>query len=295
MLEIVLFLEFLKSILNLNYNFNFNIDLTQKSQALAYEDFIIQKEEKKFKIDETKISAQNVLIKEIDGKVLFERNSLEQKPIASLTKLLTAVVALQTYNQNEFFLINGNIVINHDAEKNSKFKSKEIYSRDKLINAMIISSSNVAAWTLAEKIGQDKFVKKINDLAKEWGLNNTFLIDPAGVSEKNISNLNDLYLLVKNIFKNYPEIFEISRKSTFYLKDDKNQNRRYLYNTNYLISKYQDYIIGSKTGFTSEAGQCLLLLVKYPQSPLIFIGLLNSKDRVSDAEYLLQKLKEFYD
>lgn len=283
MIEIILFLEFLKNIF-----INPNINLANINQTLAYEDFTIE-QPKKIQIDENKISAKNVLIKELNGQTLFEKNSLEKKPIASLTKLLTAIVALQNYDKDDKFYIKETFLENESAEKSTNFKKGEIYNRDDLLNIMLISSSNISALALAEKIGKENFIDKMNEVVKNLALKNSYFFEPTGFSEKNFSNLEDLYFLTKEILKNYPEIFEISRKSTFYI-----DNKGYFYNTNYILPKYQNFIIGSKTGFTEKAGQCLILIVKFPNSPLIFIGLLDSKDRIKDSEYLIKKLKEFY-
>jgi len=102
MLEFLMLLEFLKSILNQPANIlNNDLNSINRENALySTESFV---EIKNFKIDPNKISAQNVLIKELEGPVLYKKNSEEQKPIASLTKLMTSLVALNIYSKNEQF------------------------------------------------------------------------------------------------------------------------------------------------------------------------------------------------
>ncbi|MCS7183991.1 MAG: serine hydrolase, partial [Patescibacteria group bacterium] len=234
-----------------------------------------------------------ILIKELDGQTIYEKKSQEKKPIASLTKLFTAFIALENYPTEEIFYIKENFVKNQDAEKNTKFKGDEKYNLEQLLNALLISSSNIAAWSIIDKIGKENFLKKIEEILSKNNLFHTKIIEPSGVSIENTSNLKDLYNFSKVILRDYPEIFEISRKKEYLIKSP--SNNRYIYNTNYLLSKYDQYIIGSKTGFTSKAGQCLILIIKYPQSPIIFLGFLDSHNRDKDAEYLIEKLRNIYE
>ncbi|GIW66868.1 MAG: hypothetical protein KatS3mg095_0766 [Candidatus Parcubacteria bacterium] len=299
MLELFILFEFFKNILNLNYT-NVDINLAKTEKTISYEEFNQSFKQNKNKeqlnlieIDFSKISAKNILIKEIGGETLIEKNADTIKPIASLTKLISAVVALTNYNDQDEFLIKEIFLKNNDAEKNSKFKENEKYNLKELINIMLISSSNISAWALADKMKNNNFIEKMNETAKRYGALNTKFVEPSGISDNNISNLKDLYLITQNILKEYPEIFEISIKSDYLVK--KYKNIRIIYNTNYLLQKYKNIILGSKTGFTDKAGQCLILLVKYPKSPLIFLGLLDSKNRIKDAEYLLEELKKLYE
>jgi D-alanyl-D-alanine carboxypeptidase len=291
MLELLLFIEFLKNTFNYNYH---QLNLANPQSILNYQEFKTENIEKiNLNLDSSQLLARNVLVKEIGGRTLFEKNSYEKKPIASLTKLLTAIAASNFYQTNTIFTIKEEIINNPDAEKSSNLKPLEKYNLDELLHMLLISSSNIAAWTLADKIGQENFVKQMNYLSQIYGLKDSYFEEPSGVSEKNISTLQDLYLLIQEILKNYPNLLEISRKTEYVIKLN-NGHQKYFFNTNYLLNKYRSIIIGSKTGYTSQAGECLILIVKLPQSPLIFIGLLDSKNRLSDAEYIIKKLKEIY-
>ncbi|GIW65670.1 MAG: D-alanyl-D-alanine endopeptidase [Candidatus Parcubacteria bacterium] len=294
MLEIFLLLEFLKNIFNNNYA-NLNLNLNNSIKAISYEEFNEEKEKKEINIDLTNISAKNILVKEIKGQTLIEKNSQEIKPIASLTKLITAVIALKNYSFDDEFIIKKEFLTNNDAEKNTKLREGEKFNLKEILNIMLISSSNISAWTLADKMGNDKFLNLMINFVKDAGALETQVKEASGISDDNRSSLNDLFLIIQKILKEYPEIFEISIKPDYFII--KNGNNRLIYNTNYLLAekKYRNIILGSKTGFTSKAGECLILLVKYPTSPLIFIGLLDSRDRLKDAEYILEKLSRFYE
>ncbi len=285
MLEFLMLLEFLKSILNqpaniLNNNLN---SITKENALYTAESFV---EVKNFKIDPQQISAQNILIKELEGPVLYKKNSEEQKSIASLTKLMTALIALNIYSQNEQFEVKTNY-----SENQTKFKKGEIFYLKDLLKTLLISSSNSAAEIIQSKIGKAEFVKYMNKFAELLNLNQTTFEDATGVSPDNKSSLKDLYNLSKFILKNKPEIFEYSREASFVLKG---KTIRHLYNTNKLTEKYPTIIFGSKTGFTEDAGQCLIMILKFEKSPLVFVGLLNSKNREADGEYIIKALREYY-
>lgn len=286
MVEFLVFFEFIKQLLTPS-----NVFLTVNNLNNTTTPLIKEEELQKInllKIDENKISAKNVLIKEIKGPILYSRNIKEKRPIASLTKIMTALVTYTTFDEEEKFKVPKNF---NFYEAQIEFKPGEEFDRNDLIKSMLISSSNASALLIASKISENEFVKKMNNLAKSLNLSDTNFDDVTGLSNKNISSLNDLYYLSEYILSNYPEIFFFSKDKSFTLKGKFN---RILYNTNQLIYKYDENILGSKTGFTEEAGQCLIMIVKFPKSPLIFIGLLNSNDRFRDGEYILKVLEDFY-
>ncbi|MGC8981389.1 MAG: D-alanyl-D-alanine carboxypeptidase family protein [Minisyncoccia bacterium] len=283
MLEIIAFLEFLKSIAQPANILNFNLKNENQEIILNYRKI------ENLNIDKNLISAKSVLIKEIDGDEIFGKNSEEIRPIASLTKLLTAIISFENYKDNDTFIINKEI-LKYNGESGG-FVEGEKFFRDELIKILLTASSNKAGYALAYKIGVENFVNKMNERAKEIGLKNSYFVDPVGLDKNNRSNLNDLYELSEYILKNYPEIFKYSILP--YVDIKKSYYRR-VYNLNYLLPYYKDYILGSKTGSTDDAKECLLLILKFKKSPIIFLGLLGSEDRFKDAEYLLSKLKKYY-
>ncbi len=287
MIELIVFLEFFKNVIYNKANlFNLHEGSINNNvnKIFKKEDF---REIKNLKIDPSKITAKNVLIKEIEGPILYGKNYNEQKPIASLTKLVTALVALNIYNPEEEFEIRDLKI----KEAQTSFTKGEKFLLKDLLKAMLISSSNASANIIASKVGEEKFINYMNNLAKNLNLLNTKFEDNTGLSSRNISSLLDLYYISKYILKEKPEIFEYSRNASFLLKGNFIRN---LYNTNKLVEKYSKFILGSKTGFTDEAGECLLMILKFENSPLIFVGILDSKNRELDGEYIIKTLMEYY-
>lgn len=233
------------------------------------------------------VSASHLLIKEINGQTMAERRANEPWPIASITKLMTALKAFELFPPNKTFIVSAKAVKNHGEA--GKLKPGAKLTRDELIKLALMSSSNDAAYTLAEQYGLETFVASMNQTAQQLKLTQTSFVDPTGLSAKNQSTLTDLYTLSEYILRNYPVIFNFSVEPVTRI------NGTQITNLNYLLPYYDDIIIGSKTGFINESGENLVLVVKFPNSPFIFIGLLNSQHRFKDAEMIITQLKAIYE
>lgn len=211
-------------------------------------------------------------------KSLFAKNGDIQLPIASLSKLMTAIVALDNYNLQE------NITLDKNADLESPvvddLKLGDTLPVEEFLQIMLIESSNKAAFQLAEKMGEQQFVGLMNQKAKDIGLENTFFAEPTGLSNKNVSTAKDLAKLAEYILKNYPKIADISRIQEIDLP-----NFQKITNTNQLLGCTQGIVCG-KTGFTTDAKGCLLLVVNNPQANdyLIYV-ILGSPNTTSDNRF----------
>ena len=212
------------------------------------------------------ITATSWLVADYKGKIIDGENYQEVRPIASITKLMTAIVIL-------------------DAGQ-SLDERIGTYTRLELIQLMITHSDNKAANTLCEKYpgGKIDCVRAMNHRARMLGLNNTKYTDPTGLSVFNVSTADDLIDIVLEASK-YTEIIAASKSTTTI------QNKKRLVsvnNTNPITRKRNDIIV-SKTGWIRASGGCLVMLVDTDVGRRVVI-VLNSKTiktRVPDAEYLL--------
>lgn len=243
-----------------------------------------------------------ILIEVNTGKVLYEKNSDEKLPLASITKLMTYLVfkeylEKQRISDNKIIYINeDNIKIPESASKLGLKKSDKITVKD-LIDSLLIISANDSAEeirNIAEKNGID-FIYNMNLKAKELGLAKTQFYNATGLTEGKVNNIyntssaRDISELAKYIIKKYPEILNTTSKKSVVIKN------KVLYNTNGTLGKKTD-IDGLKTGHTSSAGYCLVttedLLSKngsgYPFR-LVSVVLGSSSDyfRVKDSLDLL--------
>lgn len=218
------------------------------------------------------------------NKIILEKDSDVQLPIASLTKLMTAVVALDNYNLSDTVVVDKNA----DSQDSMKedVKLGDIMSVESFLDIMLIESSNKSAYALSEGPGgypgEEKFVGLMNQKAKDLGLENTFFVDPTGLSSGDVSTASDLAKLAEYILKNYPKIAEISKAKELYVP-----KFGYVENTDQLLGEIPD-IICSKTGFTNEANGCLLLVINNPTNNDYLINVvLGADNRFSEMEKLI--------
>ena len=224
------------------------------------------------------ISIQSNLFGE--NKVIFEKNSDALLPIASLTKLMTAVIVLDNYNLSDTW------EVSERASKQSSTGQDVVLGSTMSINSflqiMLIQSSNRSAYALSEIIGTQKFVELMNQKAKELSLANTSFVDPTGISSKNVSTAKDLAKLTEYILKNYPKIADISKSKKLYIIGFGN-----VINTDQLLGEIPE-IVCSKTGFTTSAKGCLLLAISNPKNNDYFINVvLGAEERFSEMKKLI--------
>lgn len=252
----------------------------------------------------TEISAKSVLSTDDKAeKVFYQKNSSERLPIASLTKLTTALVVLDNYNLEEKIKIS-KTAVQVEGEMGGLVVG-EILTVRNLLYVMLIESSNDAAFALAEKIGADKFVELMNKKAVALDLKNTHFANPAGFDEKNnYSTAFDLARLASAAL-NYSLIWEILQIKEIEIKseaDAANSNQQVfphrLTNSNKLLGVVQG-IVGGKTGYTELAGGCMILVVQFENFKVINIilgadGGAPFLDRFKETEKLINWLKEAY-
>jgi D-alanyl-D-alanine endopeptidase (penicillin-binding protein 7) len=212
------------------------------------------------------ITATSWLVADYKGKIIDGENYQEVRPIASVTKLMTAMVVLDT-NQNLDEKIG-------------------MYTRRDLVQLMITHSDNKAANTLCEKYpgGKHDCVRAMNYKAHMLGLSYTQYHEPTGLSVFNVSTADELIDIVLEASK-YPEIVAASKSTTTI----QNKKRLVSFNNTNPITRKRNDIIVSKTGWIRASGGCLVMLVDTDAGRRVII-VLNSKTiktRIPDAEYLL--------
>lgn len=235
-------------------------------------------------------------------KTLFEKNISQRRPIASLTKLMTALVAQDVYHFDQIFNVSKEAV-NQEEEK-GELKTGENLSLKELLHIMLIESSNDAAWVIAEGkiidqedfLGKEGFVELMNLKAKDIGLKNTSFINPTGLDGlENYSTSEDLIKFAHYLIKNYPQILEITKKQSYeVLNPDNNLHHFIPENTNKLLGEIPE-IIGGKTGFTDEAGGCILLILENENGSYLInvvLGTASSEARFEEVKKLIDFSKE---
>ncbi len=200
---------------------------------------------------------------------------------------MTAMVVLDTYNLSATASVSA--MADSQYPVLTDVKLSDTASVENFLNVMLVASSNKSAYVLAEILGEETFVAKMNQKAKDIGLSDTFFADATGLSEKNYSTAEDLAKLAEYVLKNYPKISQITRISQLDIPGIGT-----FQNTDELLNQTQDVLI-SKTGFTNDAKGCLLLVVNNPKNSdyLIYI-ILGASDRFLAMKNLMIWTKAAY-
>ena len=252
-----------------------------------------------WKIEDLEIKAKSAILVEIDSsdqkRVLLKKNAKEKLPIASLTKLMTALIVLENHDLSQTLEITKEAVL--QEEELGELKAGEILSIKNLLYIMLIESSNDAAYALSEIKGVESFVDLMNHKARNIGLKNTYFGSPTGLDPKNsnesisYSTVEDLIKLTEYLLKNQPIIWQVLVLEEFELfRPDKTFHHK-LNNTNELLKEIPE-IIGGKTGWTQKAKECFLLVLKSSsrqtenESYLIYI-ILGSDNRFEEMKKLI--------
>lgn len=248
---------------------------------------------------EPDISADSVAIVRIaDGQVLFSKNPDVFLPVASITKLMTAVIFLEHADLFDLIKISQSAKKPEEKrEKMSVLPAGEFLKSEDILKLMIIDSYNDIARTASEYVSEKEnfapFSELMNKKAGELGMSNTRFDNPAGLdSIGNYSTASDLVKLASYITQNYSRIWDISR---IYETDifSKSGNKYHLVNTNRLLSEITD-IVGTKTGSTDGAKESLVLVVNVLKNdPIVFV-ILRSDDRIKDVKTLIAWTKLVY-
>ena len=227
------------------------------------------------------------------GEVVFDKNGDKLTPIASITKLMTAIVMLESGLDLEAPVALAREDVDMKKGSRSRLRTGAMLTRDELLLLSLMASENRAAAALGRSYpgGTQAFVAAMNDMAAELQMGDTRFVDPTGLSAGNVSSARDLAKLVRAAH-GYPLIREYSTrdKATVLLSGKQKMNFR---NTNGLVRNSRWEIDLSKTGYISEAGRCLVMQVRLASKDLIVV-LLDSwgkHSRVADANRIRKWLE----
>jgi len=229
-------------------------------------------------------SANALIVDANSGDVIYERDAGRPVPIASITKLMTALVVLDGQQP-----LDEVIVITAD----DKWKGKGAFSRlpvgakltrGDLLKLALMASENRAARTLGRNYpgGMKAFVRTMNQKAKALGMTRTKFDDPSGLSSLNVSSPRDLSKLLNAVSRD-TRIREFSTLESHEVRIGKNS---LVYrNTNLLVGKQDWKILVQKTGYTNDAGECLVMQAMIGERPvnMVFLNSFGKLTRTADA------------
>ena len=216
---------------------------------------------------------------------LYTKNSDAQTPIASITKLMTAMVVLDAQQPLDEELSIDMADIDTLKGTHSRLRIGMTYTRSELLKLALMASENRAASALARAYpgGYDAAIAAMNAKARALDMHNTSFLDPTGLSSNNVSTAHDLVKMV-SAARDYPLIRQYTTAPS-YSVDGWNRRELRFNNTNPLVKNAAWDIGVSKTGYISEAGRCLVMEATINQRPVIIV-LLDSwgkNSRIGDA------------
>ncbi len=234
-------------------------------------------------IDELNLKSKVAMVVDAQNQdVVFDKNAQVVLPVASITKLLTAMTVLDAR-----LPMDENLEINEqDAAiyKNSRLIKGTVLTRQEALLLALMSSENRAAYTLGRNYpgGIKTFMSALNRKAKEIGMTHSSFEDPTGLTSKNVASAEDLAILVNAAYQ-YPLIRQFTTTPN-YVKEI-NQREQLFLNSNRLVRSGDMEVVIQKTGYISEAGRCLVMMALVNNKPytMIFLDSVGIGSRFADA------------
>lgn len=228
------------------------------------------------------ITAKSFLVTDIDGDVILEKNADQVRSIASITKLMTAMVVLDA-NQNLDEALHINFKMRNKYHTHLPLTVRDL-PRHTLIDLALVKSDNLAAYTLCEHYpgGVNRCVDAMNIKAVQLHLTHTQYADPTGLDPNNVSTARDLAQLVL-VARHYRPITEASGMPSVSVKVKK---RWWQFgNTNPLVKRTNDVRV-SKTGYIGASGGCVVMLLdtNLGERVIVLLGSRNTRTRFPEAE-----------
>lgn len=241
--------------------------------------------------------------------ILTEKNSEDLLPMASITKLMTAITAYKNYDLEDTITMGQKV--NDWPDSSKRFIPGTSFKVSELLRALLIESNNDAAMALAGKMGLDNFLAAMNKEARELGIITTYYDNPVGIdpsSKKEIINYStakDLLSLAKEIINNYPEIFDITSLPRYDIKTASGgfnhtaiSTDKFLTDENEKLSCQDEpvKILGGKTGSTDLSKKNLLLITETPNKVGRLVTIvLSADDNFEETSQLINWLCDSYD
>jgi D-alanyl-D-alanine endopeptidase (penicillin-binding protein 7) len=239
--------------------------------------------------DRLRLSAFSVLVlDEREDQPLYEKNVDAVHPIASITKLMTAMVTLDSATPVDESVTIEEADVDTFKHTGSRLPVGATLTRYELLHLALMSSENRAAAALTRTSlgGREAFIQAMNRKALELGMANTHFVEGTGLSRRNVSTASDLAKMVRAAHQ-YPLIREFTTQASHYVTLDNGRTLEY-HNSNGLVRGGQWEIGLSKTGYIAEAGRCLVMQARIAARAVVIVLLhaSDTKARAADANQI---------
>lgn len=234
------------------------------------------------------VKAQAYVVGDIDtGEILLSKNGLTVYPFASMSKLITALVA------NDIYSGTTTITISEDNTKvpidSSLIQAGETFTVNELLHAMLMNSSNIAAEALGSTTDDRMaFLDLMSGYSWEIGMNDSYFADPTGLSERNAGTAKGFFAMAQYLYKNRPEILAITRMPKMSLATTTDHGSHEIMSTHPYVNDPR--FLGGKTGRTEAAQETMLTIMKLGSRNIAFIILRSPYTRAADTELLIGRI-----
>lgn len=235
-----------------------------------------------------RVSADAYLVGDLNtGEIILAKNATERYPIASVSKLMTALVSNELVNESDTVKVSSRALATYG--ENGGFWVGEKIKVSDLWHPLLLESSNDSAEIIAEFFDRELFMRKMNQQALKLKMGQTEFEDPSGLSQNNISTVEDLFKLAGHLYQNKSDLLSITQE-----RSHTNGAHHWFSNNQFL---HKDNYIGGKSGYTDPAKQTVVSLFEMPlakdSTRPVGIVLLQSDNRARDVENLLAYLNKY--
>ncbi len=232
-------------------------------------------------------TAKSVLMYDLaENKTLYEHDSTTRMPMASLTKIMTAIVTLENKKSDDSYIVSGSDLVGEDS---MGLTSNEVLTQEELLYGLMLPSGNDAAEVLASNYpgGRSEFIQAMNDKAKALGLKDTVFSNPSGLQGDGTQHTtaSDLLVITRYALDNFPLFAKVVSTYEHVIPATSTHKEFDLFNETNLLTSYPG-VKGVKTGYTPEAGMCLVTFLDYQGHKIIGI-VLNSENRREEMRNFL--------
>lgn len=221
------------------------------------------------------------------GRVLYQKDIHERLPIASLTKIMTAITALETAKLSDVYTVS-DTAANMEPDHMGLLPGEKLTLRE-LLDGVFLESANDAAEVIAEGSGnRDEFINLMNEKAGQIGMNDTKFINPTGLDEDGkdqYSSAYDVVLMARYAETHFPFLVDITSQPEMDLPATPTHREYYLISGISLVTTYPG-VVGFKIGYTPSAGLTIVTLARKNNDEVLGV-VLNSDDRRNETRELL--------
>lgn len=222
------------------------------------------------------------------GKIFISSRSDDILPVASISKLVTAIIATNTISPTTTVPVASSTLISSLPQDNSGIHGGESFELQEILKPLLLSSSNIAAEAIASTTDRENFLGLMSNTAWEIGMPKTFFADPSGIDPRNVASAKDLFSLAQYLYQFRPDILAITRNIHADFASTTNHDSHSIKSTHPFV--IDSRFIGGKTGRTLQAGETMLTLLNIDEKPIAFIVMHSDFGaRQADTEVLIRK------